>query len=95
MRIEIKLYPENKTTALDFKVESATVMELEFAAMKTAMVPNAQNGRNLITKLKKAAGGLIIARVSKVVGISREFITSLYNHLWKSATSSGETANGN
>jgi len=28
MRIEIKLYPENKTTALDFKVESATVMDV-------------------------------------------------------------------
>jgi len=28
MRIEIKLYPENKTIALDFKVESATVMDV-------------------------------------------------------------------
>ena len=28
MRIETKLYPENKTTALDFKVESATVMDV-------------------------------------------------------------------
>jgi len=28
MRIEIKLYPENKTTALDFKVENATVMDV-------------------------------------------------------------------
>ena len=28
MRIEIKLCPENKTTALDFKVESTTVMDV-------------------------------------------------------------------